>query len=64
MKIRLNPEAVNQLTWIMDRMEYTNPTHLIQVMLSSTYNKLNQNTNKHTSPAREDKHGNQSSKRM
>ena len=64
MKIRLNDEAVKQLTWIMDRMDYSNPTHLIQVMLSSTYNKLNKP--KHTSPISEDrnKHGNQSSKRM
>lgn len=64
MKIRLNPEAVTQLTWIMDRMDYTNPTHLIQVMLSSTYNKLNKP--KHKSPTGEDrnKHGNQSSKSM
>lgn len=62
MKIRLNPEAVTQLTWIMDHMDYTNPTHLIQVMLSSTYNKLNKP--KHTSPNREDrnKHGSQTSK--
>jgi len=63
MKIRLNTEAVAQLTWIMDHMEYTNVTHLVQVMISSTYNKLNKR--KHTSPAREDrnKHG-QSSKSM
>lgn len=62
MKIRLNDEAVSQLTWIMNHMEYTNPTHMIQVMLSSTYNKLNKS--KHTSPTSEDrnKHGNQSSK--
>ncbi|VVM65029.1 hypothetical protein PS645_01474 [Pseudomonas fluorescens] len=64
MKIRLNPEAVEQLTSIMDRMGYTSPTHVMQVMISSTYNKLIKNANKHTSPIREDKHGNQSSKRM
>lgn len=63
MKIRLNDEAVSQLAWIMDHMEYTNVTHLVQVMISSTYNKLNKP--KHTSPTREDrnKYG-QSSKKM
>ncbi|MNC08467.1 hypothetical protein D3C75_560550 [compost metagenome] len=64
MKIRLNPECVEQLTWIMERMGYTNPTHLVQVMISSTYNKLNKNVNTHKSPTSEDTHGNQSSKRM
>lgn len=64
MKIRLNPVAVNQLTSIMEKMDYVNPTHCMQVMISSTYNKLNQNANKHTSPVREDRHDHQSSKKV
>ncbi|MDF9777390.1 hypothetical protein OKW11_004347 [Pseudomonas baetica] len=64
MKIRLNPEAVSQLTSIMDKAGYTNPTHTVQVMISTIFNNLNKP--KHTSPTREDRntHGNQSSKSM
>lgn len=61
MKIRLNPEAVDQLTSIMERTGYTNTTHTIQCMISTIYNNLNKQ--KHKSPTSEDKHG-QSSKRM
>lgn len=61
MKIRLNDEAVNQLTSIMERTGYTNTTHTIQCMISTIYNNLNK---KHKSPTSEDSHGNQSSKRM
>ncbi|MOA69793.1 hypothetical protein D3C78_1981810 [compost metagenome] len=62
MKIRLNDEAVSQLTSIMERTGYTNTTHTIQCMISTIYNNLNKQ--KHKSPASEDSHGNQSSKRM
>ena len=62
MKLRLNDEAVNQLTSIMDKTGYTNPTHTVQVMISTIYNKLHQT--KYKSPVSEDSNGNQSSKRM
>lgn len=62
MKIRLNTEAADQLNSIMERMGYTNITHCVQVMISSTYNKLNKP--RHISPTSEErnKHGNQTSK--
>jgi hypothetical protein len=60
MKIRLNEGAVDQLTSIMSRTGYTNPTHCVQVMLSTIYNNLNKQ--KHKSPTSEDSNGNQSSK--
>lgn len=59
MKLRLNPEAVEQLTWIMEKVGHTSPTHSVQVMISTIYNNLHKT--KYKSP-REDKHGNQSSK--
>ena len=40
MRIHLNEEAVNQLTSIMARTGYTNPTHTIHVMLSTILNNL------------------------
>lgn len=61
MKIRLNPEAVEQLIAIMDKTGYVNPTHTMQVMISSTFNKLIKNANNPKSLS-EDIHGNQSSK--
>ncbi|MDR6581638.1 hypothetical protein J2X88_006559 [Pseudomonas extremaustralis] len=61
MKLRLNDEAVNQLTSIMDKTGYTNPTHTVQVMISTIYNNLFKT--KYKSP-REDSYGNQSSKSM
>ena len=63
MKIRLNPDRVEQLVWIMGKTGHTNPTHCIQVMISTIYNNLNKNVNRHKSPS-EDTHGNQSSKTM
>lgn len=59
MKVRLNPEAVDQLTSIMDRMGYTNVTHCVQVMISSTYNNLYK---KHKSPNGEDNNHGKTSK--
>jgi len=64
-KIRLNPEAVEQLIAIMDKTGYVNPTHTMQVMISSTFNKLIKNANKNVNNPKslsEDIHGNQSSK--
>lgn len=62
MKIRLNDEAVKQLTSIMDKTGYTNPTHTVQVMLSTIYKNLYKT--KYKSPVSEDSNGNQSSKSM
>ena len=65
MKLRLNPERVEQLVWIMEKTGHTNPTHCIQVMISTIYNNLNKNANRNKpkSPS-EDTHGNQSSTSM
>lgn len=40
MKVFLNPESVRQLEALMVRTGYTNPTHCINVMLSSVTNNL------------------------
>lgn len=61
MKVRLNPEAVDQLTSIMERMGYTNVTHCVQVMISSTYNNLYK---KHKSPSGEDNNHGKTSKTL
>ncbi|MNP80679.1 hypothetical protein D3C76_1788480 [compost metagenome] len=53
----------------MDKTGYVNPTHTVQVMISSTFNKLIKNASKNASKnannpksLSEDIHGNQSSK--
>lgn len=61
MRIRLNDESVAQLSALMDRLGHTNPTHTIQVMISTITNNLNK-SKKH-SPC-EDKHHDRPSKKM
>jgi hypothetical protein len=61
MRIRLNDEAVTQLSALMDRLGHTNPTHTLQVLISTVTNNLNK-SKKH-SPS-EDKHHGQPSKKM
>lgn len=63
MRIRLNDESVAQLSALMDRLGHTNPTHTIQVMISTITNNLDKQKHKHRSPS-EDKHHDQPSKKM
>lgn len=61
MRIRLNDESATQLSALMDRLGHTNPTHTLQVLISTVTNNLNKK--KHRSPS-EDKHHDQPSKKM
>ena len=58
MRIRLNDKSLGELNAVMSQLNVSNPTHCIQVMISTYYKSFN-----FESP-REDLYGNSTSKEM
>ncbi len=59
MRIRLNEKSLSELDAIMSQLNVSNPTHCLQVIISTFYKSFN-----FESPHREDLYGNSTSKEM